>query len=99
MSAAWQGGFKAGSVRAERFNQDPDGTQHQNAFWWCPMFAALIGLFLLDSVAAQHGLGGLPPLILGWILISIGGYEAAQLLRSSGLAADRFLIPIRRLSS
>ena len=59
-----------------------------------PMFAALIGLFLLDSVAAQHGLGGLPPLILGWILISIGGYEAAQLLRSSGLAADRFLIPI-----
>ena len=26
-----------------------------------PMFAALIGLFLLDSVAAQHGLGGLPP--------------------------------------
>ena len=59
-----------------------------------PMFVALIGLFFLDSVAAQYGLGGLPPLILGWILISIGGYEAAQLLRSSGLAADRFLIPI-----
>ena len=26
-----------------------------------PMFVALIGLFLLDSVAVQHGLGGLPP--------------------------------------
>ena len=51
-----------------------------------PMFVALIGLFLLDSVAAKYGLGGLPPLVLGWILISIGGYEAAQLLRSSGLA-------------
>ncbi|HCD29948.1 MAG TPA: hypothetical protein DEQ73_05025, partial [Phycisphaerales bacterium] len=59
-----------------------------------PMFFALIGVFLLDSLAAKHGLGGIPLLILGWILISIGGYEAAQLLRSSGLAADRFLIPI-----
>ena len=38
-----------------------------------PMFMALIGLFLLDSVAAKYGLGGLPPLVLGWILISIGG--------------------------
>ena len=31
---------------------------------------------------------------MGWILISIGGYEAAQLLRAGGLAADRFLIPV-----
>lgn len=59
-----------------------------------PMFLALIGLFLLDSMAAEHGLAGLPPLIVGWILISIGGYEAAQLLRAGGLAADRFLIPV-----
>ena len=59
-----------------------------------PMFLALIGLFGLDSLAAEHGLAGLPPLILGWVLISIGGYEAAQLLRAGGLAADRFLIPL-----
>ena len=49
-----------------------------------PMFVALIGLFFLDSVAAQYGLGGLPPLILGWILISkklvLPKFEAVDLL-------------------
>ncbi|MAV55693.1 MAG: hypothetical protein CMJ28_07040 [Phycisphaerae bacterium] len=59
-----------------------------------PMILALVGLFMLDSIAAEHGLGGLPPLLVGWVLICFGGYEAAQLLRSGGLAADRFLIPI-----